>query len=126
MDHPLEGERIQLIFIGTSLGAWYAEMLGTTWGARRVLINPCIDPATSLKKYDLSKQVLDHYNDYGPILLKKDLNLYGHPQLHISLDDEVIDFNSKKTELEAMGATFYHKVRHRFDGKEWDEVCKAL
>jgi predicted esterase YcpF (UPF0227 family) len=40
-----------VVIVGTSLGAFYAAEVSRTLGLPAVLINPCIDPYLSLRKY---------------------------------------------------------------------------
>lgn len=41
----------KVIFVGTSLGGFWAAMLGDWFDAKQVLINPAMDPVESLDKY---------------------------------------------------------------------------
>ena len=47
------------VFIGSSLGGYYAQYLSQQFDARNVLINPALDPVTTLRPY-LGKQINYH------------------------------------------------------------------
>ena len=54
-------EPISLVFIGTSLGAWYAHRLGVKYAAKTLLINPSYAPAETLKRYGVPAEVCARY-----------------------------------------------------------------
>lgn len=75
---------MNLIFIGSSLGAWYAATLGNKFGAKSILINPSYDPQTTLKnRHNLDDYILERYS---PIIFDDTHTVY------IGKNDEVIDF----------------------------------
>lgn len=108
---------MDLTFVGTSLGGWYAGVLGAKYACKRVLINPCIDLQNSLLKYALSSEVLVQY---------KALELTPHAKYHISIHDEVINFAPYMNELAKFDTTFYDTTGHRFNGPEFDVLAKTL
>lgn len=77
-------ENVQIYFMGTSLGAWYASKLAEQFEIRNViLINPAYDPKESLKKYEVPDFIR---NEYDPINFK-DTDI-----VYIGTDDDIIDF----------------------------------
>jgi predicted esterase YcpF (UPF0227 family) len=95
---------IELVFIGTSLGGWYAAKLAETYDCKSILINPSPDPSASLSKYDISKEVLARYTP---------LNFNRNQTVFIGTEDEVIDFtgvNFKDAKVIYVGGG-----DHRFD-----------
>ncbi len=113
-------DELKLIFVGTSLGAWYAWKLSQAYNSRGILINPCYDPGEMLKKYELDPKVLAQYE---PIEFSK-LN-----DVYVALDDEVIDFDPIMENLKGTGprkVTFVMNSNHRFIGKEFDDVVEDI
>ena len=49
------------LIIGTSMGGYYANRIGTSVGIPFVMINPVVDPRSVLEKYDQHKSVIDSY-----------------------------------------------------------------
>jgi predicted esterase YcpF (UPF0227 family) len=78
-----------LIFVGTSLGAFWAETMGTKFIVPVVLINPSCTPSDTLKRYNDSKLSAFQLSKY------KDLNPQkGLPRIVIlAKDDEVLDYH---------------------------------
>ena len=108
---------LDLTFVGTSLGGWYAGVLGAKYACRRVLINPCIDPKNMLGKYNVATEVLSYYE---PLELVKDT------EYHIALNDGLIDFSPYMTEFKSLNTKFYKAAGHRFNGVEFTELVDAL
>lgn len=70
------------LIVGTSMGGYLANMLGTSTGIPFVMINPAIDPKGALTKYNHSKEVIDSYDPIS-------YNAAG--LLLLDLGDDVID-----------------------------------
>ena len=117
-------------FIGTSLGGYYAQILGTESSTQTILINPAIHPMETLlqcigensnyvsgRTYDLSSEVVDSYN--------QNLLFTTETLVIVSLGDEVIDNNrtvnelSNKCQLEVLEGG-----SHSFD--QYDEVKDTM
>jgi predicted esterase YcpF (UPF0227 family) len=113
LDHI--NEDIQLVFVGTSLGAWYAARLAESYGAKSVLINPSIDPQTSLQKYVLGIDIRMKYDTK--------INFNKNTKVFIGTNDEVLSFD---------GVDFgdadveYVKADHRFAGEEFNKVIEYI
>lgn len=107
-----------LYFVGTSLGAWYANELSNTFGCKALLINPCIDPETSIAKYGVEEKVRTHYSKANLKDLKRKM---------IALDpkDDVIDHKNLLNEVNA-DFQIYENVGHRFNGPEFEDVVKKF
>lgn len=118
-------EEVELVFVGTSLGAWYANILGEVFRAKSVLLNPCYDPSTMLKKYGVSQEILDKYSPMIP---------HEMSVIVIAQDDEVIDYSNFYFSGDAVfvptgdhrvipcDAIFVPTGGHRFNGPEFEEV----
>ena len=110
-----------IVFVGTSLGAWYAATLAEKYKCASILINPSISPKTSLQKYgDSAKEVSGYYTH---TIFDLDLSL---AEFHISVNDEVIDFSKYYGELVKHKCFWYENVKHRFDGDEFSNLVKSL
>jgi hypothetical protein len=49
--HYYDGSFTKVVFVGTSLGGFWAARMGEKWDATQVLVNPAMSPEISLKKY---------------------------------------------------------------------------
>ena len=87
MHHP----NLKIIFIGTSLGAWYAAELADKYMSKAVIVNPCYDPASMLPKLGCSEIIA---NKYPPMKWLNDARYY------IAKDDEAIDFRPVRNVLD--------------------------
>ncbi|MDO6678430.1 MULTISPECIES: YqiA/YcfP family alpha/beta fold hydrolase [unclassified Shewanella] len=110
-------ESIDLI-VGTSLGGYWANRIGSKIGVPFVSINPAISPKTSLAKYVgqgityfgepylLTKEVIENYSDFL---------LEGCGLILVDLADEVL--SADKT-IEMLGSRFgvmsFEGGNHRF------------
>lgn len=111
-------EDIEIVFIGTSLGAWYATKLGEQFLAQTISINPCIRPWKSLEKYNVPKHILDKYN-----------TLYFDEELDtvvIAEDDELFDFSQEFVLIDAKKVIYSKTGGHRFNGPEFEEYIGKI
>ncbi len=105
----------ELIFIGTSLGAWLANELSNQFRCKAILINPSYDPRLTLGRYGVSEDIL---RIYYPMQLA-DLN---QKNFYIDPNDEVIDHSvlmSKVDYVEITGG-------HRCPIEMFKEIVKSL
>lgn len=105
-----------VIFVGTSLGAWYAGTLGEVYGVHSVLINPCLDPNTSLRKYNVAESICENYYE---------LEALPSSKYFCSLNDEVID-HSPLLSKNFPSMSVYDKADHRFNGPEFEDVIQYV
>jgi hypothetical protein len=116
-------EPVELIFVGTSLGAWTANELAKQYGCHAVIINPSVDPSTSLKKYGVSDEIC---GTYYPMIPSKD-NKYFFAEV-----DEVIPNEQYREKLIAEGydvtvvCSMPEKSNHRFNGDSFEFVVDYL
>ena len=115
-------ETASLIFVGTSLGAWYAAKLAKQYDAEPFLINPCWDPQNSLKKYGVDQTILDKYED---------IVFPPRTRLYIASEDDVIDhwayfdgYVDHCDNIELLEVT--ERVTHRYNGPEFDTVIRDI
>lgn len=112
MHHPVE-----MIMVGTSLGAWYAHKLADIFRSKAILINPCFNPGISLKKYGVEYTILQKYDS---ISVNKEYNYF------IAEHDEIIDFSPYKEELKTVNTRFFLNATHRFNGEEFNSVIDEI
>jgi hypothetical protein len=108
---------LEIIFIGTSLGAWYAAELADKYKAKAILINPSYDPYHSLEKYGIQENIRIKY---PPIKWLNDAIYY------IAKNDEVIDFLPVKSILEQLTTHWIDNADHSFSGKEFDMIIQDI
>lgn len=113
----------KVYFIGTSLGAWLASELADQFKVKALLINPCYDPAESLKKYtEISDEVRTKYT-------KLDFTKRESDKVYIvDPDDEVIDMEQLILDMDYCSSPCYlfPGTGHRFNGPEFESVVKTF
>ena len=111
----------ETIFIGTSLGAWWAAKMADKFGVRSVLINPCYDPVSSLEKYGVSEEMRSKYS-------KMDITDLSNKSFVFSEVDEVIDHSVLISKLDERECSFdiFQNTSHRFNGAEFDFVIRGI
>lgn len=128
-------ERDQVIFVGTSLGAYWAARFARTFQTGSILINPCVDPFESLAKYagkeftnyvtgEVREFSFDAHESYEGAYIPRTL-FRLRPLMLLAMDDEVID--SKET-LRNFEPYYVHRTfetgGHQFDRVD-DLVAEA-
>lgn len=106
---------LELVFVGTSLGAWYASRLAEKYGARAVLVNPAYNPATLLPTIGLDEKIAAKYS---PIIIN------NNDDLIVAKDDELIDHC--RDWPDAKSVTISETGGHRFNGKEFQIVVDMI
>jgi predicted esterase YcpF (UPF0227 family) len=110
-------EEIKLIFVGTSLGGWYASKLADIYRAEAIIINPAYDPKVGLEKYGVDQEILNKYNE---------IKWNARYAYFISRNDEVIPFDLVAINLWEVRAKYYENTDHRFNGPEFDDVIEFI
>lgn len=108
----------ELVFVGTSLGAWYAGRLANKFrldGSRCVLINPAYSMKAIKIDLPIPQNIKDKYNRFGFICPVR-------TKFFIATNDEVIDFS----DLHPKNVTYDEKADHRFNGKPFEEVIQYI
>ena len=111
-------QNLDICFVGTSLGAWYANRLGRAFGAETVLINPALDPADSLKKYGVPEELIGKYEAFGPIEFTRKETVV------IAKDDEVLTFPEGVDWCHPATLIEYATGGHRFNGPELEDALR--
>lgn len=126
-----------LIFVGTSLGAFYANYFGHLYDCPMVLVNPSVYPSESLKQrlgsnknYATGEEIfvslahLDSLNE-----MKEYINATYHGSLvnlFLAKDDDVIPYNIALEVFKFTNSVcVMNDGGHRFD-KHWDKVLDKI
>jgi predicted esterase YcpF (UPF0227 family) len=105
----------EMIFVGTSLGAWLANELSDQFKCKAVLINPTYNPKLTLAKYGVAEEVLVKYT-------KMNLSDLDRKSFFIDPNDEIID----QTEL--MGLVKFESISggHQCGGDCFKSIMSSL
>ena len=106
-----------LIFVGTSLGAWYAGYFAKLYHAPAVLINPCYS-------FDAVKIDLGISDDIKAKYKKIGFHYPKDTRFCISINDEVIDYMNFPHK--AKWTSWHGRSGHRFNGPEFQEVIDYI
>lgn len=109
----------KLVFVGTSLGGWWAKKMAKQYKCKAVIINPSVDPANSLIKYGIAEEVLSGYHLLAP---------YIGDKYFFAEHDEVIDNVEFRNNLIDSGydVTVVKNADHRFGGDAFEKVVSYL
>jgi predicted esterase YcpF (UPF0227 family) len=109
----------ELIFVGTSLGGWWAEKMAKLYQCKAVIINPSVNPASSLSKYGVAKEIRDKYYEFQPDVRHK---------YFFAKRDDVINNDQFRINLIESGhdVTIDSKADHRFSGEPFENVVNYL
>ena len=122
-----------VVFVGTSLGGYWASRMAQLFDVPAFLINPALDPANSLKQYldkdiknyvtgekiELSEEII---SGYFPIEFPQSIHYHDH--IFISANDPVIDQSVWLT-VKRPFLRIYDSADHRFDDN-WGDVIAEL
>lgn len=111
----------EIVFVGTSLGAWWASKLSDIFSSKCVLINPCYNPITFLKKFNISEDILKQYH----VMSLDDLD---RKEFVFSEIDNIIDSSELRTVLYTIGFPYdtFQNTDHQFAGMEFDYVSSNI
>lgn len=108
----------KVLFVGTSLGGWWASKLGELYNIPAIIINPSITPYTSLYKHNVSEEIASKYTPIVPS--SKNEYFFG-------LQDTVIDSTAFRKSLDDMGVKYtLADAGHRFNGEEFELVIETI
>lgn len=125
-----QGEK-KIIFLGTSMGGFYAWYAGARFDAPAIMVNPSIRPHETTRKwlgsnknygtgqtFDWKPEYLDQLED-----MVEWVNAHYDPQqVHVvvAMDDAVLDARAIVDRFEGHELTAFDRGGHRFD--DWDRV----
>lgn len=114
-----------LVFVGTSLGGFWAAEMAREFHTPSIIINPCIDPYKMLRKYVGIEQTNYHTSEVNTLLDSTvdtylELCVHGReftyfPLVLLDMGDEVIDSFETREALEGFPMIHYAEGSHRFD-----------
>ncbi len=123
-------DRDKIVFVGTSLGGFWAAEMGRRIGVPSVIINPCHDPYAMLRKYVgevqtnyqtaktniLTNETVETYPVFG--ITGEDHTFAFLPLVLLDMGDEVIDSAETFKILEGFPTLLWQGGSHRFDHME--------
>ncbi len=115
--------------IGSSLGGFYSIYLATKYDLKAVLINPAVNPESTLDRYEGVEFIINYYDNSRFEFNKNHLNSLKkykvenilNPENFMTFlqeEDEVLDFNDAATLLEESELIIEEGGSHSFDGIE--------
>lgn len=108
----------ELVFVGTSLGAWYAGYMAHKFrmeGTHCVLINPAYSLDALKIDLDFPQNVKEKYARIG-------FACPARTKFFIASNDEVIDF----TNFHRDNVTYVENADHRFNGEPFNQVIEYI
>lgn len=126
-----------IVFVGTSLGGFYAKYMSTKLVERAVLVNPATNPAKSLLAFVGDNT---NYTTSGVFTLTEEhleklqlmqdelaeFPFYPKIDLFLAKDDTVLPYTEALCDLpEPNSVTVFEDGGHRF-ASHWDEVMDAI
>lgn len=126
-----------LIFVGTSLGGFWANYFSQKWDTPGVLINPLTNPSTGLKHYigqenysSSGKEIIITQNILNKFKIREQFILSNTAgsriNLFLAINDEIIPYQNT---ISAMPYRQYLCIKndggHKFT-KHWNEVIKRI
>lgn len=106
------------VFVGVSLGAWYAAKLASKYDSDAVIINPSWNPVKSLEKYDVPVEIRKKYD--------KLFDWQSWFKYFIGKNDDVIDYTPVRSILNSYDTEWIDGADHRFNGPEFDKVIEYI
>lgn len=126
----------EVVFVGTSLGGFWAAEMAKHFGMPSVIINPCLDPNTALRKY-VGEPVTNYVTGDSMTLNEAAVDSYQTqvskdtaflPLVLLDMGDEVIDSFETRQTLTGFPMVHYAGGSHRFDHMEdaLEEIVKYV
>ena len=107
-----------VVFVGTSLGAWYAGELANVYpSAHCIMINPPEDPFYSLQTIGVDPVTAGYYIP---------TNLGIADKIFLATHDELFHYDEEKEMWDMMPAVTWADAGHRFNGPEFDLVIEYI
>lgn len=118
-----------VFLVGSSLGGFYSLYLANKYDLKAVLINPAVNPTSTLHRYEGVEFVTNFYDNsrfeftsnHIKSLKNYEVDFIKNPQNFITLlqeEDEVLDFSDAALKLENTELIIEEGGSHSFDGIE--------
>lgn len=115
-----------IVFVGTSLGGFWAAEMARKFCAPSVIINPCYDPQNMLNKYvgaestnyktgDVNTLTSEAVATYPVAMSGEDTSFSLLPLVLLDMADEVIDSFETREVLAGFPMVHWAEGSHRFD-----------
>jgi predicted esterase YcpF (UPF0227 family) len=108
-------EEVEIIFMGTSMGAWWASQFHIKHLSKLIVINPVYDPKNTIKKIGFPLASTDKYQ----------LADYSDAICFIAENDEIID-HSELLSRNKGDIFVFNNAKHRFSGDEFQSVINYI
>lgn len=120
----------EIVFVGTSLGGYWAAQMAKHFGTPSIIINPCYDPGSMLRRYQdetmtnyytlenksLSEETIDTYSE--KYIFGSDYSYKYLPLVLLDMGDEVINSLGTSQVLAGFPMLQFGGGSHRFDHME--------
>lgn len=109
----------QIVFVGTSMGAWLAAEIAEEYDCIAYLINPVFNPAETLPSLGIRKEIADKYDSL--VLSKRYVYIF-------SSEDGVLKNPVVKYDLQGDGYNVHiiNGENHRFNGMGFNYVMRLI
>jgi predicted esterase YcpF (UPF0227 family) len=87
-----ETKNFPIVFVGTSLGGFWANYFAQLWDTRCVIVNPAILPSQELPSLGVSKNIANLYKPYE-VRIYGDMLNGNRISLFAAKDDDVIPYD---------------------------------
>jgi predicted esterase YcpF (UPF0227 family) len=110
------------MIVASSLGGWYAEQIANIIPSSLYLCNPSLLPATSLKKYGVTDEVLEQYKK----CCIKGINLTTPRVIVLNTDDNVVPCQFAAKIYNGLGKIVYSTGGHRMTEENADILVNVI
>lgn len=78
-----------LIFVGTSLGGFWANYFSEIWDSPCIVVNPAVNPSETLKKFSVPPSILEQYKEIEEQVQYQN---GSNVNLFLAKNDDVLDY----------------------------------
>jgi predicted esterase YcpF (UPF0227 family) len=121
LDKQITNDEEEIIYVGSSLGGFFANVIACMSGNKAVLINPAIRAYETMKKYNVDDCVIDELKTISGYITDFDC-----PQRIVICgnQDDIVDPDTNGRTLPAEKIEL--DMPHRFDSKYIDILMQAI
>lgn len=124
------------IFVGTSLGGFWANYFGQMFQSQCVLVNPCLDPGdafadrtgtfvtnyVSSEKVEFTPEIIKSFKSAQTEAMTVNLDLVT---MFLAEDDDVIDYRTTLDQMPGVDTYITEDGGHRYES-HWDNVVALV